>query len=229
MAAAAISATAAATPAMTASTPMDMLRNAVINGNDSLAATALQKCLDQSMPPQEIVNDILIPAISVVGEKYERKEFFLPQLLGAAKTMRNSMATLEPLLAAAHANAGGAPAIPFILATVKGDIHDIGKNIVAVMLRNYNFNVIDLGRDVSPDTILDAAVANHAKIIGLSALMTTTMTEMKTVIDAAKERGLNDLKFIIGGAVVTDDYAQSIGAYYAKDAMDTVRIAQKLS
>ena len=229
MAAAAISATAAATPAMAASTPMDMLRNAVINGNDSMAATALQKCLDQSMPPQEIVNDILIPAISVVGEKYERKEFFLPQLLGAAKTMRNSMATLEPLLAAAHANVGGAPAIPFILATVKGDIHDIGKHIVAVMLRNYNFNVIDLGRDVSPDTILDAAVANHAKIIGLSALMTTTMTEMKTVIDAAKERGLNDLKFIIGGAVVTDDYAQSIGAYYAKDAMDTVRIAQKLS
>ncbi|MBR5838803.1 MAG: cobalamin-dependent protein, partial [Victivallales bacterium] len=160
---------------------------------------------------------------------YERKEFFLPQLLGAAKTMRNSMATLEPLLAAAHANAGGAPAVPFILATVKGDIHDIGKNIVAVMLRNYNFNVIDLGRDVPADTILDAAVANNAKIVGLSALMTTTMTEMKTVIETAKERGLNDLKFIVGGAVVTDDYAQSIGAYYAKDAMDTVRIAQKLS
>ena len=115
------------------------------------------------------------------------------------------------------------------LATVKGDIHDIGKNIVAVMLRNYNFNVIDLGRDVPADTILDAAVANNAKIIGLSALMTTTMTEMKTVIETAKERGLNDLKFIVGGAVVTDDYAQSIGAFYAKDAMDTVRIAQKLS
>ena len=206
-----------------------MLRHAVINGNDSLAATSLQKCLDEHMPPQEIVNDILIPAISVVGEKYERKEFFLPQLLGAAKTMRNSMATLEPLLAATHANAGGTPAVPFILATVKGDIHDIGKNIVAVMLRNYNFNVIDLGRDVPADTILDAAVANNAKIIGLSALMTTTMTEMKTVIETAKERGLNDLKFIVGGAVVTDDYAQSIGAFYAKDAMDTVRIAQKLS
>ena len=97
------------------------------------------------------------------------------------------------------------------------------------MLRNYNFNVIDLGRDVPADTILDAAVANNAKIIGLSALMTTTMTEMKTVIETAKERGLNDLKFIVGGAVVTDDYAQSIGAFYAKDAMDTVRIAQKLS
>ena len=210
MAAAAVSASAAATTTL-ANTPKDMLRHAVINGNDSLAANALQKCLDEHMPPQEIV------------------EFFLPQLLGAAKTMRNSMATLEPLLAAAHANAGGAPAVPFILATVKGDIHDIGKNIVAVMLRNYNFNVIDLGRDVPADTILDAAVANNAKIIGLSALMTTTMTEMKTVIETAKERGLNDLKFIVGGAVVTDDYAQSIGAFYAKDAMDTVRIAQKLS
>jgi 5-methyltetrahydrofolate--homocysteine methyltransferase len=228
MAAAAVSASAAATTTL-ANTPKDMLRHAVINGNDSLAATSLQKCLDEHMPPQEIVNDILIPAISVVGEKYERKEFFLPQLLGAAKTMRNSMATLEPLLAAAHANASGTPAVPFILATVKGDIHDIGKNIVAVMLRNYNFNVIDLGRDVPADTILDAAVANNAKIVGLSALMTTTMTEMKTVIETAKERGLNDLKFIVGGAVVTDDYAQSIGAYYAKDAMDTVRIAQKLS
>ncbi|MBR6074720.1 MAG: homocysteine S-methyltransferase family protein [Victivallales bacterium] len=228
MAAAAVSASAAATTTL-ANTPKDMLRHAVINGNDSLAANALQKCLDEHMPPQEIVNDILIPAISVVGEKYERKEFFLPQLLGAAKTMRNSMATLEPLLAAAHANASGTPAVPFILATVKGDIHDIGKNIVAVMLRNYNFNVIDLGRDVPADTILDAAVANNAKIIGLSALMTTTMTEMKTVIETAKERGLNDLKFIVGGAVVTDDYAQSIGAFYAKDAMDTVRIAQKLS
>ena len=227
-AAAATSATAAATPSMSAATPRDMLRNAVINGNDSAAANALKKCLKEGVPPQEIVNGILIPAISVVGEKYEKKVFFLPQLLGAAKAMRNAMATLEPLLEAAQTDASNTPPVPLVLATVKGDVHDIGKNIVAVMLRNYNFNVIDLGRNVPADVILDAAIAHNAKIVGLSALMTTTMTEMKTVIDTARGRGLNDLKFIVGGAVVTEDYAKSIGAYYAKDAMDTVRIAQNL-
>ena len=136
------------------------------------------------------------------------------------------MATLEPLLSVDSDD--GKPKENIVIATVKGDMHDIGKNIVALMLRNYNFNVIDLGRDVPEDVIIDAAVEHKVKIVCLSALMTTTMTEMKTVIEHARSRGLDELEFIVGGAVLNEDYANTIGAHYASDAMGTVRLAQSI-
>ena len=113
--------------------------------------------------------------------------------------------------------------------SVKGDIHDIGKNIVALMLQNYGFEVIDLGKDVPAEVILDAAAERGIKVIGLSALMTTTMTEMDKVIRLAKQRKMDDVSFIVGGAVLSGDYASKIGAFYAKDAMETVKIAKKIT
>lgn len=206
--------------------PTDKLRQAVLEGDDNHAEIALKECLEQKHDPKSLVDDILIPAITAVGDKFERKEYFLPQLLASAKTMRNAMATLEPLLSVDSDD--GKPKENIVIATVKGDMHDIGKNIVALMLRNYNFNVIDLGRDVPEDVIIDAAVEHKVKIVCLSALMTTTMTEMKTVIEHARSRGLDELEFIVGGAVLNEDYANTIGAHYASDAMGTVRLAQSI-
>jgi 5-methyltetrahydrofolate--homocysteine methyltransferase len=141
--------------------------------------------------------------------------------------MRNGMNVLLPHLQTASETGNAKPGV--ILATVKGDIHDIGKNIVALMLQNYGFDVIDLGKDVPAETILDAAQERGIKIVGLSALMTTTMTEMDNVIKLALSRGQNDLTFIVGGAVLSEDYARKIGAFYAKDAMETVKIAKKFT
>jgi 5-methyltetrahydrofolate--homocysteine methyltransferase len=172
------------------------------------------------------VDDQLIPAINLVGEKFDRKEYFLPQLISCADAMRKGFEVLQPHLATQ--NGGGVTQGPqVLLATVQGDIHDIGKNIVALMLKNYSFEVIDLGKDVSAETIIRAVKQQGARIVGLSALMTTTMVEMKRVIDLAREEGLEDVCFMIGGAVVDQHYAEEIGAQgYAADALAAVRLAQ---
>lgn len=220
---------AAATSISANATPVsinDKIAQAVLNGDDSAIGAFVQEALKEQAKPNSIVNDILIPAITKVGDLYERKELFLPQLLAAAKAMRTAMDILLPLLAKDAENVPSKGT--FILATVQGDIHDIGKNIVAMMLNNYGFKVIDLGKDVPAETIIDAAIKNNAKLIGLSALMTTTMVRMKDVVDMANTKGLNNLKFIVGGAVVDQHYADSIGAHYAADAMATVRLAQSL-
>ena len=150
----------------------------------------------------------------------------MPQLIACAEAMKRSIGILEPLLQK-EGVAQDAPAV--VLATVEGDIHDIGKNLVALMLRNYGFDVIDLGKDVSKERIVEAAIESGAKVIGLSALMTTTMKEMKNVIEYARERGVT-AKIIIGGAVITQEYAEEIHADgYAKDAADAVRIAERLT
>ena len=150
----------------------------------------------------------------------------MPQLIAGAEAMKRSIGILEPLLQK-EGVAQDAPAV--VLATVEGDIHDIGKNLVALMLRNYGFDVIDLGKDVSKERIVEAAIESGAKVIGLSALMTTTMKEMKNVIEYARERGVT-AKIIIGGAVITQEYAEEIHADgYAKDAADAVRIAERLT
>ncbi|MBQ6471559.1 MAG: homocysteine S-methyltransferase family protein [Victivallales bacterium] len=207
-------------------TPLERVGRAVLNGDVPELRKAIEGALADGLSAKEIVDNALIPAIGEVGQKYERHEFFLPQLMEGAKAMQEGMAQLEPLLAAAAA--GQEKAGCMIMATVRHDIHDIGKNIVALMLRNYNFEVIDLGKDVPAERILDTARERNVKVIGLSALMTTTMGEMGKVVELARERGMDDLKFIVGGAVVNEDYASSIGAVYAKDAMDTVRIARRL-
>ncbi len=205
--------------------PDKLVFESVLRGWDDRIESSIKKALDTGIPPQKIVDDSLIPAITLVGDKYDRKEYFLPQLIMSADTMRKGFSTLEPLLAAGE---GVKKEGRIVIATVKGDIHDIGKNIVALMLRNYGFEVVDLGKDVAAETILNRAVEVKADIVALSALMTTTMTEMKTVINLCRERELK-FRFMIGGAVVDQNYADEIGADgYSKDAMDAVKLAKTL-
>lgn len=197
----------------------------VVQGDGEGIAPAVKRALASGLAPQELVDAHLIPAINRVGEMFDRKEYFLPQLMMGADAMKRAFAILEPLLAAAGTSSAKATVT---VATVKGDIHDIGKNLVALMLRNYGFNVVDLGKDVSARAIVDAAREHRAALVGLSALMTTTMVEMRGVIELAKAEGLA-AKFMIGGAVVDQHYADEIGADgYAADAMAAVRLAQKL-
>jgi len=195
----------------------------VLTGNTELITKEIESALAEGVLPKSIVDDSMIPAINLVGEKYEKKIYFLPQLMLAAEAMQKGFARLEPLLSTgSHSNEG-----TIVLATVKGDIHDIGKNIVALMLRNYSFKVIDLGKDVDEDTIVTCAQKEKADIIALSALMTTTMIEMKKVIVRIRNADLK-MPVMIGGAVVTEGYAKEIGAHYSRDAMEAVRSAQML-
>lgn len=211
----------------TALEPPLAARQALVNGDCRALDHAIDECLKTGLTASTIVDTILVPAIGEVGEKYERQEFFLPQLMAGAKAMKMAMDKMGPLLAKDGGDTASAGRV--IIATVKGDIHDIGKNIVSMMLRNYNFEVIDLGKDVPAGAILDAAAKENVSIIALSALMTTTMGEMRNVIELASKRGQTDLHFIVGGAVVDEAYAASIGAVYSRDAMATVRAAQQFS
>jgi 5-methyltetrahydrofolate--homocysteine methyltransferase len=203
--------------------PLD-LENAVIEGRGELMEDLLGKDLAEGADPFTLVGEKLIPAINVVGERYERKEYFLPQLIRSAEAMQTAFGILKPLLEKA-ARVEKRPVI--ILATVEGDIHDIGKNIVALMLRNHGFEVVDLGKDVEAGRIVEQAAARDAALIGLSALMTTTMVRMRDTVDLILERGLAQ-KVMVGGAVVTEEFAETIGAYYASDAVAAVHLAKKL-
>jgi 5-methyltetrahydrofolate--homocysteine methyltransferase len=209
--------------------PGEAVFDAVVTGDVDGIELIIKNALDKGELPRSLVDDRLIPAINLVGEKFDRKEYFLPQLITCADTMRKGFTALQPYLNALSGNTGKKGA-KVVLATVQGDIHDIGKNIVAMMLNNYNFEVIDLGKDVSAEDIIRAAKIHQADIIGLSALMTTTMVEMKNVIDLAQREGLEHVRFMIGGAVVDQHYADEIGAHgYAGDAIGAVRLAQRFS
>ena len=199
---------------------------AVVKGDKDNVVDLIRKELEAGVTPFDVVNGMLIPAITEVGDKYERKEYFLPQLLRSAETMQHGFAHLKPMLE----DEGGATVKPtIIMATVEGDIHDIGKNIVCLMLGNHGFNVVDLGKDVKAQTIVDAAAEHDARLIGLSALMTTTMVRMQDTIDLLRERGMHDVKVMVGGAVVTQAFADAIGAHgYSLDAVAAVRLAQNL-
>jgi 5-methyltetrahydrofolate--homocysteine methyltransferase len=202
------------------------IARAILQGDDDGIVPLLESALADGIEARQIVDELLVPAITEAGDNFEAKKFFLPQLVASAAAMRRAMEILNPRLAAAAAGEPVAPGRKIVLATVKGDIHDIGKNIVGLMLANHGFEVIDLGKDVPAETILDAVVAHDARLVGLSALMTTTMVEMDHVIKLAKARGLGHLQFIVGGAVLSDDYAEAIGARYAADALATVRLAK---
>ncbi|MBQ9803819.1 MAG: homocysteine S-methyltransferase family protein [Lentisphaeria bacterium] len=208
-----------------AKSPQESLTASVLLGDKDAVPGKVRALLDSGMAPEAILNDVLIPAITEVGRKYEAKEFFLPQLIAGAEAMQCGTAVLETLLCSGGTAAGTKQKM--ILATVKGDIHDIGKNIVAVVMRNYGFDVIDLGKDVPPEVILDHAAKNQVKLIGLSALMTTTMGAMRETVSLAKQRNM-DVKFIVGGAVVDQLFADEIGAAYAGDPMSAVRCARQL-
>lgn len=180
---------------------------------------------DDSQMASHILNDMLLPAINEVGDLFDKGKYFLPQLIASAEAMKISIEYLEPFLAS-DTNTEEMPVV--VIATVAGDIHDIGKNLVALMLKNYGFQVIDLGKDVPREVIVEKAVEHKAQIIALSALMTTTMLEMKRVVDYTKEKKV-DAKVMIGGAVITQDYADEIGADgYSRDAADAVKVAKQL-
>ena len=203
----------------------ESLEEAVISGRRESIQKLVQTALDGGEDPFSLVSDKLIPAITEVGKKYERKEYFLPQLIRSAESMQAAFALLRPLLEK-DARAVVRPAV--VMATVEGDIHDIGKNIVNLMLGNHGFDVVDLGKDVEASAIVRAAEDKGARIIGLSALMTTTMVRMRETVDLLKEKNI-DASVMVGGAVVTEEFARSIGAHYAKDAVDAVRLARELA
>ncbi len=201
------------------------LFEAVVSGDRGGILELVERDLAGGRDPFALVNDDLIPAIMEVGEKYERKEYFLPQLLQSAETLQKAFEKLKPLL---EASGGKQKQDVIVMATVEGDIHDIGKNIVCLMLRNHGFDVVDLGKDVPASTIVDVAQEKGAKIIGLSALMTTTMVKMEDTIALLKERNL-DIKVMIGGAVITGGFSESIGADgWSTDAVAAVKVAKNL-
>ncbi len=198
--------------------------SAVITGDKENILNLLDIELNKGKQAFDIINTELIPALNVVGEKYEKKEYFLPQLLRSAETMQKAFKYLKPMLA----QDASIEKAKIILATVEGDIHDIGKNIVALVLENHGYQVIDLGKDVKSETIIEEAQKHNVQAIGLSALMTTTMPKMQEVAELMRKEKIN-AKLWIGGAVVTQDYADYIKAdAYAEDAVSTVRILSNL-
>ena len=197
----------------------------VVKGNKTSIIEDVKKALDSGKKPQDIIDNDLIPAVNKVGELFEAKKYFLPQLIAGATAMDMAIEYITPLL---QSDSVKEPKGTVVIATVEGDIHDIGKNLVSLMLKNYGYNVIDLGKDVPKEVILKAAKEHKADIIGLSALMTTTMMRMKDVVDAVKKEKLKH-KVIIGGAVVSQSFADEIGADgYSKDANEAVKVVERL-
>ena len=207
------------------STHRQNLYNAVMKGNRSGIVGITNTALSHGEEPNILLNEVLLSAINEVGDLFDKGKYFLPQLIASAEAMKSAIDALEPLLKK-DSDASDMPVV--IIATVEGDIHDIGKNLVALMLKNHGFRVVDLGKDVAAETIIAAAKEHRAQFIALSALMTTTMQKMREVITAVKKEAL-PTKIIIGGAVITQEYATEIGADgYAKDAADAVKLAKKL-
>ncbi|MBR4530498.1 MAG: homocysteine S-methyltransferase family protein [Lachnospiraceae bacterium] len=219
-------ASAGSAPAAKVLTPGELVHRDVMQGNRRNIRQDTLDALAAGETPEGILNDRLMAAINEVGELFNAGKYFLPQLIGSAEAMKIAISELEPLL---KESGGGRPELPaIVVATVHGDVHDIGKNLVVLMLKNVGFTVYDLGKDVPSEEIVQAAIDNQAAIIGLSALMTTTMQEMRVVVQLARER-CPEVKIMIGGAVVTEDFAREIGAdAYTKDAAEAVSTAKRL-
>ena len=202
-----------------------ILMEAVLKGNRKGIASLAKTALSEGEDAKELLDEALLPAINDVGELFEKKKYFLPQLIASAEAMKNAIEILEPHLLQ---NEGGEDNPVIVIATVEGDIHDIGKNLVALMLKNYGFTVIDLGKDVPAADIIQAAKEHKADIIALSALMTTTMQRMREVVGLAKAEGVT-AKIMVGGAVITQDYADEIHADgYSEDAAGAVKVAKRI-
>lgn len=203
-----------------------LLSQAIIEGKGDQIAGLTRDVLNTGAKPQDIISQILQPAMSIVGEKFSSGEYFLPDMLMAARAMNNALAVLKPLLADT-----GMPTLgKVIIGTVKGDIHDIGKNIVSTFLSGVGFDVIDLGEDIPDSKFVEALKENKADILGLCAMLTTTMPSIGTVIKALEEAGIrSNVKVIVGGAPVTRDYAAHIGAdAYAHDGGEAARVCKEL-
>ncbi|MDD2709545.1 MAG: corrinoid protein [Verrucomicrobiae bacterium] len=202
------------------------LHEAIVKGNAKAAKAAVEKAIGDKVDPQAIVTQYMIPAMDEVGRKFESNEFFVPELLIAARAMKGALEILKPLLAAK----GSKPVAKVAIGTVKGDLHDIGKNLVASMLEGGGFEIIDLGVDVSPEKFLAAVKEKGANVVALSALLTTTMPSMKSIVEELKKAGVREkVKVVIGGAPVTQKYAEEIGADgYSDNASGAVTLTRKL-
>ena len=204
---------------------LDDLRKSVIDGDLNATQDQVHKALAEKIPPEIILTDGLIAAMTEVGRMFENGEFYVPEMLISARAMKGGLAILRPQLAAANIHAIG----KVIIGTVQGDLHDIGKNLVGMMLEGAGFEVIDLGVDVSPEKYVAAVKDHHPDLVGCSALLTTTMTRMKDIVLALQAAGLRDkVKVMIGGAPVTEQYATDIGAdIYAPDAASAAQRARQ--
>ena len=203
---------------------LSRIRDAIVNLDIDNIGRLCEEAVKAGVPAYEVVMDGMAKGMEIVGEKYERNEYFLAELIMAGETMKEGMKVLEPYLKAGELKKIG----KVVIGTVRGDLHDIGKNIVATLLSAAGFEVVDLGVDVPPEKFVEAVKENNPDIVGMSALLTTTMVEMEEVIKALKESGLRDkVKVIIGGAPITEEFAKKIGAdAAAKDAVEGVNICK---
>ncbi|MCY4108444.1 MAG: corrinoid protein [Chloroflexi bacterium] len=205
---------------------VQILHEAIIGGDAPTAVSSVQDCIDNEIDAKVIVNDGMLPAMDVVGERFRRNEYYVHEVLVSARAMKMGMALVQPLLAAT----GAEPLGTVVIGTVRGDLHDIGKNLLGMMLEGAGFVVYDLGIDCDAQSYIDKAIETDANIIGLSALLTTTMIYFPTVVQAVKDAGLGDkVSVIVGGAPVTQDWANEVGAHgYGADAAAGVALAKRL-
>ncbi len=206
---------------------LDQISEALQRGEHQVVAEATQQAVDNGLGATRVLNDGLLAGMGVIGKKFGAHEIFLPEVLLAARAMKSGVEVLRPLLVAQDVPTLG----KVVVGTVKGDLHDIGKNLVGIMLEGAGFEIVDLGSDVSPETFVDSAVAEGAKVIGLSALLTTTMVNMKAVVELVRNRGLEgDIRVVVGGAPVTRAFADEIGAdAYGYDANNAVNVIKELT
>ena len=205
---------------------LEDLYQSILDGDMGSATTQVQAALDEGLEAGDILNKGLIAAMEEVGRLFEEGEYFVPEMLIAARAMQASTAILKPKLLAADIK----PLGKVVVGTVKGDLHDIGKNLVAMMMEGAGFEIVDMGTDVAPEKFAEAVKEHQAEFVGLSALLTTTMPSMRTTIDALQEAGVRDkVKIMIGGAPVTQKYADEIGAdIYAPDGPSAARKAKQV-
>jgi len=205
---------------------IETIYNAVLDGNAPAAKAGVEAALTEGIPADKILKDGLIGAMAEVGRLFEENEYFVPEMLVAARAMQGGLALLKPYLAEAGTTSAG----KVVIGTVKGDLHDIGKNLVAMMLEGAGFEVVDLGTDVSPERFVKAVIDHQPGVVAMSALLTTTMPSMKGTIAALEEAGVRGkVKVMIGGAPVTDSFAKQIGADgYSPDASSATRLAKSL-
>ena len=205
---------------------IDLLFESILDGNKADTVSHVKDALEKGLAPEVILNDGMISAMQEVGKLFEDGEYFVPEMLVSARAMQSGLEILRPILLDADVE----PAGKVVMGTVQGDQHDIGKNLVSMMLEGAGYEIIDLKTDVAPQAFVDAVVQHEADIVGLSALLTTTMPNMASAIQALEEAGLRDkIKVIVGGAPVTHEYADKIDADgFAPDASQAVKLAQKL-
>lgn len=204
---------------------LESVSNCVVTGNIGAVTGEVQALIDGGVAPASIINDGLINGMNIVGPRFKAGEMFVPEVLMAAKAMAAGVELVKPLLGGEDMPSLG----KVVLGTVKGDLHDIGKNLVGMMLESSGFEVVNVGIDVAPEKFLEAAKESGAKIVAMSALLTTTMLAMKETVDLFKENGMDDVKLIVGGAPVSQDFADEIGAAgFAPDAAAAVDLCKEL-